>query len=210
MKKAIIILLAVFCTLEGFSQNAFKPLENTETLKKGVKMMAEKTSSLTTSFNQEKHLSILTKPLKSAGKMYFKKPDLLKWAYVSPYNYAIIFKAERIIINDEGKVSNFDLSSSKSFMEINQIMMNSVSGNILQEDQFDIDYLSSPEQYLAKMKPKSEQMKSYITSIEVFIDKVDFTVSKIKLNEKNGDFTEIDFYDKKLNAKVSDAVFQAQ
>lgn len=195
---------------QAIGQDDFELLKNTQALKEGVKAMAANTNSITTAFKQEKHISILTKPLKSKGQMYFKKPDMLKWAYTSPYDYAIIFKAETIIINDEGKVSNFDLSASKSFMEINQIIVNSVSGNILQEEQFDIQYLSSSKYYLAKMEPKAEQLKSYIAVIEVHIDKNDFTVSKIKLIEKGGDYTLIDFYDKSLNTDVSDEIFEEQ
>lgn len=195
---------------QAIGQDDFELLKNTQALKEGVKAMAANTTSITTAFKQEKHISILTKPLKSEGQMYFKKPDMLKWAYTSPYDYAIIFKAETIIINDEGKVSNFDLSASKSFMEINQIIVNSVSGNILQEEQFDIQYLSSSKYYLAKMEPKAEQLKSYIAVIEVYIDKNDFTVSKIKLIEKGGDYTLIDFYDKSLNTDVSDEIFEEQ
>jgi len=195
---------------QAIGQDDFELLKNTQALKEGVKAMAVNTTSITTAFKQEKHISILTKPLKSEGQMYFKKPDMLKWAYTSPYDYAIIFKAETIIINDEGKVSNFDLSASKSFMEINQIIVNSVSGNILQEEQFDIQYLSSSKYYLAKMEPKAEQLKSYIAVIEVYIDKNDFTVSKIKLIEKGGDYTLIDFYDKSLNTDISDEIFEEQ
>ncbi len=210
MLKLKTLIIISICCLKAYSQEAFKPVDDVEKLKAGVSQMAANTTSITTSFSQEKHISILTKALKSEGKMYFKKPDLLKWAYISPYDYAIIFKADKIIINDEGKVSNFDLSSSKSFMEINQIMVNSVSGNVLQEEQFDITYTHSTDKYLASMKPKSEQLKSYIALIEVYIDKNDYTVSQIKLKEKSGDYTLIDFFDKKLNAPIADEVFQAQ
>lgn len=210
MMRLAIFIAILFTAGISHGQDGFKPLNDIADLKEGIQLMAQKTNSITTSFKQEKHISILTKALKSEGKMFFKKPDLLKWAYTSPYEYAIIFKAESIIINDEGKVSNFDLSSSKSFMEINQIIMNSVSGNILQEEQFDISYFASSDQYLAKMRPKSEQMKSYIASIEVYMDKKDFMVAKIKLIEKGGDYTLIDFFNKQLNTKIADEVFQAK
>ncbi len=207
MRFALICAIMLICG-QAIGQDGFKSLTNTQDLKDGISAMAAKTTSITTAFNQEKHISILTKPLKSEGKMYFKTPNRLKWEYTSPYNYTIIFKEETITINDEGKVSNFDLSASKSFMEINQIIVNSVSGNILQEEQFDIQYLHSAQFYLAKMKPKEDQLKSYIAMIEVYIDKGDFTVSKIILNEKGGDYTLIDFFDKSLNTDISDEIFQ--
>jgi len=211
MNLKYILLILITLPFMTFSQNheSYTSLENVDQLKEGITKMAEQTNTIKTSFKQEKHISILTKAVSSEGDMVFKKPNSLKWTYSKPYKYKIIFKKEEIIINDEGKVSKFDLSSSKSFIEINEIIVNSVSGNILQENQFSIDYFQNGNYYLAKMIPKVEQLRSYIETIEIYFNKNDFTVASIKLIEKEKDYTIINFFDNKLNEEISDEAFNA-
>lgn len=198
------------CLAVGLYAQEYKPLGNPAGLKNGLAKAAENTQTLHTSFKQKKYIKILSKALESTGDMYFKKPHLLKWAYTSPYDYAIIFKENEIVINDEGKVSEFDISSSKAFLEINEVIVNTVSGNILQEDQFDISYFEGNNEYFVRLIPKSQQMKSYIAQIELYIDPSDFTVSKIKLAETSDDYTSIDFIDKKVNIDIPDSTFEAK
>jgi outer membrane lipoprotein-sorting protein len=210
LRSLLIILLIAPTLVYGQSEEIFVPLSNPEALKIGIAKMAESTNTINTSFHQKKYLSILSNAISSEGEMTFKKPQALKWAYTKPYNYMIIFHKNEIIINDEGKISEFDISASKAFVEINQIIVNSVSGNILQEDQFNIQYFENKEYYLAKMQPKIDRLRSYIDIIEVTLDKKDFTVSSIKLVEKEKDYTLIDFFDKKLNLPISDETFEAK
>jgi outer membrane lipoprotein-sorting protein len=210
LRSLLIILLIAPTLVYSQSEEIFVPLSNPEALKIGIAKMAESTNTINTSFHQKKYLSILSNAISSEGEMTFKKPQALKWAYTKPYNYMIIFHKNEIIINDEGKISQFDISASKAFVEINQIIVNSVSGNILQEDQFNIQYFENKEYYLAKMQPKIDRLRSYIDIIEVTLDKKDFTVSSIKLVEKEKDYTLIDFFDKKLNLPISDETFEAK
>ncbi|HNP19751.1 MAG TPA: outer membrane lipoprotein carrier protein LolA [Fulvivirga sp.] len=204
------LLIALPSMVFSQSEQKYVPLDNAEMLKAGIAKLAENTTTIKTSFHQKKYLSILSNAISSEGEMVFKKPKALKWAYTKPYNYMIIFHNNEIVINDEGKISEFDISSSKAFVEINDIIVNSVSGNILQEDQFTIEYFESKDYYKAKMYPKVFRMKSYIDIIEVYLDKKDFTVASIKLVEKEKDYTLIDFFDKKLNEPVANEEFEVK
>ena len=172
--------------------------------------MATNTNTIQASFNQNKYLNILSNSVESSGTMHFKKPDLLKWSYTSPYNYAILLNGQEIKINDEGKVNSFEIRNSKIFKELNDLIINSVQGNVLQEERFDISYLENNKLYLARLSPKEEQLKSYIKQIDVYFEKSDYTVNKIQLFEHEGDYTLITFHNKKINSSIPDGEFSFQ
>ena len=108
--------------------------------------------------SNRKYMSILTNEIQSSGQLYFKKENKLKWAYTEPFLYTIILNGKEIIIDDAGKINSFEIEASQAFKQINEIIINSVRGDVLQEDQFDIEYLENGTLYLCKLRPKSDQM----------------------------------------------------
>jgi outer membrane lipoprotein carrier protein len=139
--------------------------------------------------------------------MVFKEPYLLQWQYKKPYNYSIVFKNGKILINDEGKKSAVDIGNSKIFAKINKLIVGSVSGNLFDDKEFDIAYFKNKNQNVTKLLPKDASLKKYIKQIELTFDKDDFTVVQVKLIESSEDFTRIVLKNKVINAKIDDSVF---
>ncbi|MBL3656833.1 LolA family protein [Fulvivirga sediminis] len=207
MYKLVIGLLLISVSAVYAQNEEFAAMQNIETFKKGISDMAKSTTSIKASFKQEKYLSILSEAVASSGEMYFKKPGRLKWAYTSPYNYAIVLNGEEIKINDEGKVNSFAINNSKVFKQINDLIIKSVQGDVLQEDEFDIVFKESKSLYLAQLTPINNNIKDYITHIDVYFEKNDFSVKKIKLFESEDDYTLITFQKKQFNVSISDNEF---
>ena len=116
-------------------------------LKRYFKRKSENTSSktktITSDFVQYKHLDFLANDIITKGNLAFKTPDLVKWAYVEPFVYSVIFKNENLYINDEGQKSDVNLSSSKLFKQLNKLIVNSVKGDMFDENEFDIAYFKN-------------------------------------------------------------------
>lgn len=199
------IFLALIISTSAVAQ--YKPLHNAQELKQKLDEMAGSTHSIDAEFKQEKYLDILSNTIKSEGEIIFKKPNLLKWAYQHPYEYIIVLDGKAIKIKDEEKTNTFDIASSKVFKQVNDLIVSSVNGQILQEDKFDIQYFENSGNYIAFMEPKAAQMKNFITKIEIFFDKTDLTVNKIVMHEPNADYTKIQFINKKINSNVPDEAF---
>ncbi|PXY44983.1 outer membrane lipoprotein carrier protein LolA [Flavobacterium hydrophilum] len=175
--------------------------------KEDVNIVAKKIKSLSTDFIQYKHLDFLSKDIETSGKMFFKEPALLSWQYKKPYNYSIIFKNGKILINDEGKKSAVDIGNSKIFGRINKLIVGSVSGNMFDDKEFIISYFKLKGQNLAKFIPKDATLKKYIKQIELTFDKEEATVVQVKLLESSDDYTRIVLKNKVINAKIDDSVF---
>jgi outer membrane lipoprotein-sorting protein len=177
------------------------------------KELAEKTGKIATiesNFLQEKNLSVISEKIITKGKFCFKKEKKLRWEYTEPFQYLIIINGDKIFIKDENKESNINVQSNRLFDEINNIIIGSVRGTILNDDKsFNIILMENNTYDLVKLFPKTPQMKEFLQEIRIYFDKNDLTVSILEMQEASGDYTKIEFTDKKFNAPIPDETFSA-
>ena len=192
--------------LSVFSQEQKMSASEIASFKATVEKEAKNIKSLKTDFVQYKHLDFLSKDIETSGKMYFKQPNLLNWQYTKPYQYSIVFKNNKVYINDQGNKSTVD-GKSKMFEKINKLIVGSVSGNMFDDKEFTITYFKNKDFNIVKLTPKTAAIKKYINQIDLHFPMSDTTVSEVKLTEPSGDFTRIVFKNKQLNAKIDDAIF---
>lgn len=207
IKLYILALFLIGFQLKSVAQEQKMNESEIAVFKQSVAVVSKKIKTLGTDFVQYKHLDFLSKDIETSGKMVFKEPSSLLWQYKKPYNYSIVFKNGKIVINDEGKKSAVDMGNSKLFAKINKLIVGSVSGNLFDDKEFTISYFKNKEQNVAKFLPKDATLKKYIKQIELTFDKEDATVIQVKLLESSADFTRIVFKNKVINAKVDEASF---
>lgn len=205
MKIKILTALLFLCTVSGFAQEQKMSESEIASFKNAVNTTAKSTKTLTTDFTQFKHLDFLEKDIETSGKMNFKAPGSLAWEYLKPYKYSIVFKNNKIYINDAGKKSNID--NNKMFDKLNKLIVGSVNGNMFDDKEFTISYFKTKEFNITKLLPKDATLKKYIKQMELYFDKSGNSVSQVKMIESSNDFTKIIFKNKAINAKISDSVF---
>lgn len=201
--------LLVFFALIAFATSAQEKMTDAEmaSFKQSVNAVSKKIKSLSTDFVQYKHMDFLAKDIETSGKMFFKEPSALLWQYKKPYNYTIVFKNGKILINDEGKKSAMDVGNSKIFAKVNKLIVGSVSGDMFDDKEFTIAYFKNKDYNITRLVPKDAALKKYIKQVELSFDKQDHTVQQVRLMESAEDYTKIVFKNKMLNAKVDDSVF---
>jgi outer membrane lipoprotein carrier protein len=207
MKNSVIyVFFLMAVTLSGFAQEQKMSTAEITAFKTAVNATAKSTKSLTTDFVQYKHMDFLSKDIETSGKMSFKAPAMLLWQYTKPYQYSVVFKNNKISINDAGKKSAMDLSSSKMFNKLNKLIVGSVSGNMFDEAEFTITFFKTAEYNITKLVPKDAALKKYISQMELYFDKKNM-VAQVKMIEPSNDYTTIVFKNKVVNAPVPDSVF---
>ncbi|CAM1349436.1 LolA family protein [Tenacibaculum halocynthiae] len=204
MNRLIIVFL--FLTQIVFSQTKLTVKEVNE-LKLKVKETAKNTETITSDFIQYKHLEFLTNEIKTEGKLLFKSPNLIKWEYQKPYKYIAIFKDDKLYINDEGDKNNFDIGSNKLFKNFNDMIINSIKGNLFNDEDFIMEYYKTKKTYLVSFKPENEMVKGLIASFELTFDSKTTDVVEIKMKENKTDYTKIIFKNKQLNKQISNEAF---
>lgn len=184
-------------------------MNNTEIaeFKAKINETSKATTTIQSNFTQYKHLDFLSNDITTQGKMAFKVPNMVKWEYTEPFKYSIIFKDDKLIINDSGTKSNMDLGNSAMFKKINQLIVNSVKGNLFQDTDFTMSYFKSSKYYKVIFIPKDEKIKSYIASFILFFDKQQADVMEVKMVEPTNDYTRIVFSDRLINKPLDNEVF---
>ena len=205
--KRIILLCALLSSSVIYAQTDFKPMTDTTTFKKGLELFSRSTTSIQGEFVQEKKLKMLNDKVVSKGKLYFKKENKLRWEYDEPYSYIIALGGGKVMLKDEGKVTSYDVNSNKLFLELNDILVTCINGNIFQSKKFSFRFFETDKNNIAEMIPLNTAMKNFLDHIVLYFDKADYTVSRIEMIEPSRNSTMIIFKNKKLNAEIPDKYF---
>jgi|SRR5699024_374574 len=204
MKNYFLILFSFFF-VGVFAQQELSQTEKEE-FKNFVNKEIKNIQTIDADFEQKKHLSFLTDEIKSEGKMIINEQGFLKWEYLSPEKYSIIFKENSIHINDDGKKSEVN-ANQEIFKELSELISGSVSGKLLNNSKFDISYYKTEDFILVKLNPIHKKLKKYIQQVELYFSEKQAHVDKVKLIEPSEDYTFITFINKKINAEIDSKVF---
>ncbi len=206
-------LLVLFLVITGFysfqsEHEDFFELKDIDAFIEKINIYAAETNTIKSNFIQEKHLTMLEEVLVSEGHFIFQKENNVLWEYKKPFDYAIIVYDGKFTIRDGYKVNAFDIESNRLFREINNMIITSVSGNFLNNPDFESAYFENNAFYMVKLSPLRQEVKNMLTTIEIYFGKNDISVSKVRFIEPGDDFTLIKFSDTKFNDPVSEQVFK--
>lgn len=209
--KYLCLTALMVLTLALQAQNqGFKKITDTKPVEEKLIQASTSITTITSDFVQEKHLEYLSVVIESKGKFWFKKPAILRWEYTEPFKYLIVINNGKITIKDEDKKNVFDVNSNKAFQELNDIIVNSVNGTLIESEKYDYEMLESQDAWLVKLSPKNEQIKKTLKSIDLYFQKSDLSVYKIKMTENDQDYTLITLTNKKFNEIVPNSVFEVK
>lgn len=207
--KYLCLTALMVLTLALQAQNeGFKKITDTKQVEEKLIQASTSITTIASDFVQEKHLEYLSVVIESKGKFWFKKPAILRWEYTEPFKYLIVINNGKITIKDEDKKNEFDVNSNKAFQELNDIIVNSVNGTLIESEKYDYEMLESQDAWLVKLSPKNEQIKKTLKSIDLYFQKSDLSVYKIKMTENDQDYTLITLTNKKFNEIVPNSVFE--
>lgn len=207
MHKLLLYIVIVFTTVVMNAQQTQMSQAEIDNFKSRVKTIAKNTKTILSDFTQYKHLEFLSNDIKTLGKMSFKAPNLIKWEYTDPYKYSVIFKEDQLLINDDGKKSDVKIGSSKMFKKLNHLIVNSVSGNMFDDSEFDISYYKTDSFYVVKFTSKDKNLSKYIKEFILHFDKSTLHVTEVKMVEPSDDYTQILFKNRQDNITLKDEVF---
>ncbi len=166
----------------------------------------EKIKDYQADFSQEAVLKLGQTTEKAFGKIYIKKPDMMRWDYDKPRRQQIIINKSEIIIYvpDEKQVM-------KDRAPQGSINMTSFITNIarIRED-FNIAFSQNKKEpnsgkYFLELTPKKEGMN--ITRAVLDVSEKDFLIEKLSITDLQGNITNVSFSDIKIDAGIRDSLF---
>ncbi|MBK7183801.1 MAG: outer membrane lipoprotein carrier protein LolA [Bacteroidetes bacterium] len=208
MNKLITLVFLFFSTFL-FAQipAGYKPVKDTLAFKQKMEAQSKLVNTIESDFTQEKYLSVMSEKIITKGHFLFKKVNMLRWEYTTPLKYLIAINKDKMYIKDNGKVSKYDINSNKMFKSINEMMVNTVQGNLLTSKDYKAKYYENEKFYLLELTPLQKGAKDFLKVIQLYIDKTDYAVVKVKMIEPSDDYTMIDFSNRKTNQPIGDEKF---
>lgn len=190
MNKALAVLCLTFCGLIG---TAFVNAAETAESQFGAQValsipsaLLEAKDHMQGTFTQQRHISVLSMPLRSSGEFNFDKTDGLIWQTLSPINNTV--KINR----DQGVLAG---STAKGFTAVPashmlaEIFLGVFSGDLASLEQlFAIEPVATDGGWRIKLTPTLAAMQDYIDVIYLNGEQ---EISAINLHEKNGDRSDI-------------------
>lgn len=202
------ILFGAFILISGqfFAQNTAMSAVEAKAFVTKLSSETKALKTLQSDFVQTKKMDFLDKNIVTQGRMSLQSPNALSWKYTKPYQYSILFKNNKIYINDQGKKSTVD-AKSKTFEKINQLIVGSSNGKMFSDPEFKISYFKNNNFNIARFTPNTSQLLKYIKQIELYFPKNQSTASQVNMTEASGDTTQIVFKNTKTNATIPASEF---
>lgn len=181
---------------------------DTKAFENGLRQAGQNTQTLTGDFVQTKHIDVLSETIESAGKLYYKSQNLLRWEYTRPFVYLIVINNGKLTIKDEGSKNSFDLSNNKTFNKINELITKSLKGDaMLNHPDYKHELWEDNKEYLLKLFPQDKKTREFMQHIEIYFNKSDYQVRRVKMVETSGDYTDLVFKNRKINEPINERVF---
>lgn len=202
-------ILLLTCVLSSWGQRKMLSPEEAAALKQRVTEQTKQLRSLESTFTQTKHLDYLENDVTSSGKLYFKAPDKIRWEYVRPSSYTVIFNGELMRMNEgEKKAKQIDLASNRRMKGLNALLTGTVQGGrIFDDTQFQITYYREGADYSAILVPKDQALSRYIKQVELTLDGRSYLVRQIKITDPTQDYTRITFDTQRQNVSLPESLF---
>ncbi|GLP97037.1 LolA family protein [Paraferrimonas sedimenticola] len=188
MKKLLLIATLSCLSFIGHTKTAEITLSD-------VQGWMSHTQQIEGSFQQQKHLSILARPLQSQGRFYVVPSVAILWQQLLPFQLDTLLKEESIQQFSQGssvsRSTNTNLPSN-----LTSLLLAIFSGDLETLEQgFHIALESQQEHWKLSLTPKSEQALLSKIFREISIEGHLSQLTSIALHEVSGDFTEIELHD---------------
>ena len=208
MRKTILLLLVLVSGFVAKAQYAgYTAVADLPKFKASFAAAAQKTNSIKADFVQDKNLSMLSEKITSKGNFWFKKDSRVRMEYTQPFKYLMILNKDKAYVKDGTKESKVSTKSNKMFQQINKIMIDCMQGTALDNTDFKTRVFENKANALVELTPVAKGMREMFKSINVTVDKKDFSVVSIQMQELSGDNTIMRFTNKELNAAIPDTLF---
>ena len=204
----ILFILSLCCHHTSFSQSGeFKLIEEEEAITSKIREKSVSINSIRCDFIQIKKMQYLDSDLESSGKFWYVYPDKVRWEYLKPYEYIIILNKEKISLISTNSTNEFEVNSNETFKKMNEMIVSAVSGKVFDNSEYQTKILENNEFYKITLQPVSQEIKKMIERLELYFDKSNYTIVKLKIIEPSSDYSLIHFSNQILNESIPEHIF---
>jgi outer membrane lipoprotein-sorting protein len=208
MRNKFLIFLMFFLPVSAVAQtDGYAPVPDIGAFKTTFQRHANEVKTISSNFKQAKELSAITERITSYGKFWFKRSDKIRMDYTKPYRYQVIISGDRLYLNENGREQRLSGKSNRMIHHVNRILIACLQGSIFDSKEFSARVFGNATLYRVELTPVSRIVKELFEDIVLVLDKNDFSLDRIEMNEAGGDKTVIFFTEKRINEPLDDEIF---
>lgn len=209
MRTLLTYLLLSILSIAAAQAQAMKKLVNLQEFESKLAKEAQTVASIESDFTQVKYLDVFDEKVTSKGKFYYQKSNKIRMEYFHPMDYLIVINGSKLKVISDGKKSIMNLSSNKMMNQMQDMLTACMVGDLSKmSSSYQLTYFEDSRYYLVKIKPTNKAIQAYITGIDIYLDKKDMSVYKLRLSETATNYTEYEFYNKKFNSLKNEEKFE--
>lgn len=209
MRILLTYLLLSILSIAAAQAQAMKKLVNLQEFESKLAKEAQTVQSIESDFTQVKYLDVFDEKVTSKGKFYYQKSNKIRMEYFHPMDYLIVINGSKLKVISDGKKSIMNLSSNKMMNQMQDMLTACMVGDLSKmSSSYQLTYFEDVRYYLVKIKPTNKAIQAYITGIDIYLDKKDMSVYKLRLSETATNYTEYEFYNKKFNSLKNEEKFE--
>jgi outer membrane lipoprotein-sorting protein len=172
-----------------------------------LKVAADKVTSVSADFTQEKHMKILSRPLISEGVFYFQAPGSLRLEYRHPVRSVLLLhqgKTTRFVRAN----GHFVTDASTNLQPMNQVLLEIthwLKGRFDSNPHFSATL--KPGRMIV-LVPRSASVATFVQRIELIPSTRPGIIKSVLIYESEDSYTVLDFKNVVLNRPLDDSLFR--
>ena len=143
-------------------------------------------------FSQVKTVPLMDAPQESGGRMLYRRPSALKWAYTEPFVNSFTIDGDVISINIGDGETQVSGEAARMFKGMAGIMLGCMTGESLRDKRlFQTSVTEQDGEWVAVLVPQRREMKRVFTQIVMVFDPATSLLKSLTLTEQSGGSTRI-------------------
>lgn len=200
--KYLLSIVFCLCALHAQAQT------NTQNVMDEIGKASEAISTLQCDFTQTKKLRMLRDAVISKGRMWCTQPSRIRWEYQTPYAYSFILNNEKVQVKGSKRSHTINVNRNRMLREMTRLMIPNGLGKCLRDEKdFRISVATKNNQHILTLLPQSKELRQMFTQLVLYYDRRQSVVTKVEMQERNGDCTTIELSSIQLNTAIEDSVY---
>lgn len=171
-----------------------------------VKVKNENVTSIECKFKQTRKVSFLADVVNKDGVFYFSRPGNMLLAF-NGGDY-IKMNGTWFEMKTGENINSTKVSSNPMLKNLSSILSACVIGDFEQMTKgFNADIEQTDDEWIITLSPARGKSASKISGIILHFDKNDMSLNILRMEEKNGDYTMYEFFNKQFNKAIDSKLF---
>lgn len=199
--KSILTILLLLALSVNAQDSALQKQFETE-----IKTKNENVTSIECKFKQTRKISFLKDVVDKDGAFHFLRPGNMLLAFADGDH--IKMTESWFEMKTGENVSSTKVSSNPMLKNLSSILSACVVGDFRQMTKgFNIETSQTESEWIVRMIPSRGKAASKISGIILHFSKDDMSLNILRMEEKSGDYTMYEFFDKRFNTDIDSNLF---